>query len=71
MREIARHTAGRVFLAVLLLSVVGMLYVPKFFGELHLYFGWMTLPFLSGLVFLAVWLVAYLIYFFGFWPFRR
>ena len=70
MREMIQHTPGRVFLGVLALSVLGMLYVPAYFVEPRLYFGWMTLPFLAGLVFLAVWLVAYLIYFFGYWPFR-
>jgi hypothetical protein len=64
------HAPGKVFLAVLLVTVVGMLYVPTFFFEPRLFFGWMTTPFVVGLVFLAVWLVAYLIYFFRYWPFR-
>ncbi len=48
-----------------------MFIVPRYFTEVRLFFGWMTLPFLSGVVFLLVWLVAYLIYFFAYWPFRR
>ena len=70
MREIMRHTPGKIFLSVLLLSVIVMLYIPKFFFQERLFFGWMTLPFLSGVLFLLVWLVAYLIYFFIYWPYR-
>lgn len=71
MREIFRHTAGRVFLTILLLSIIAMLYIPKFFFQERIYFGFMTLPFLSGILFLLVWLIAYLIYFFFFWPYRK
>jgi hypothetical protein len=71
MREIAGHTAGRIFLAVLFLSIIVMLYIPKFFFQERIYFGFMTLPFLSGILFLLLWLVAYLIYFFFFWPYRN
>lgn len=71
MREIFSHGTGRIFLLVLLVSTIAMLYVPKFFGRQHLFFGWMTLPFLSGVIFMLVWLVAYLVYFFLFWPYRR
>ena len=70
MREIMRHTPGKIFLSVLLLSVIIMLYIPKYFFQERLFFGWMTLPFLSGVLFLLVWLVAYLIYFFFYWPYR-
>jgi hypothetical protein len=71
MREIARHGIGRVFLAVLALSVIAMLAAPALFGQPRLYCGWMPLPFAIGVVFLLVWLVAYLVYFFGYWPFRK
>ncbi len=71
MREIIRHTPGKIFLSVLLLSVIVMLYIPKFFFQERLFFGWMTLPFLSGVLLLLVWLVAYLIYFFNYWPYRK
>jgi hypothetical protein len=71
MREIAGHTAGRVFLAILLLSIIGMLYIPKYFFEERIFFGFVTLPFLSGIIFLLIWLVAYLVYFFFFWPYRK
>ncbi len=56
---------------MLLLTVVGMLVVPRFLAGPVLLFGWMTPHFAVGLVFLAIWLVAYLVYFFGFWPFRE
>jgi len=71
MREMVRHTAGRIFLCILLLSTLGMLYVPKYFFQERIFFGCMTLPFLSGILFLLVWLVAYLVYFFFFWPYRH
>lgn len=71
MREIFRHSAGKVFLTILLLSIIAILYIPKFFFQERIFFGFMTLPFLSGILFLLVWLVAYLIYFFLFWPYRK
>ncbi len=71
MREIVGHTAGRIFLAVLFLTIIAMLYIPKYFFEERIFFGFVTLPFLSGLIFLLIWLVAYLIYFFLFWPYRK
>jgi len=71
MREIARHGAGRVFLGVLLATILIMLYLPVYFDEPILLFGWMTVPFVVGIAFIGVWLIAYLVYFFGFWPFRR
>jgi hypothetical protein len=70
MREIFRHNPGRIFLIVLLLSVIGILWVPKYFFKPHIFFGWLPLPFLAGIIFVLVWLVAYLIYFFKYWPFR-
>lgn len=70
MREIFRHNPGRVFLIVLLLSVIAMLWVPRYFFKLHILFGWMTPPFLAGIVFILIWLIVYLIYFFRFWPYR-
>ncbi|MBD3391845.1 MAG: hypothetical protein GF418_07295 [Chitinivibrionales bacterium] len=71
MREIVGHTAGKIFLLVLLVSVVAMFLVPQYFYEPRLVFGWVPLPFAAGIAFLCVWLVAYLIYFFFYWPFRR
>ena len=71
MREMFKHRPGKVFLLFLLLSVIALLYVPKFFFEQHLFFGFMTAPFLAGTIFLLLWLIAYLIYFFFFWPYRH
>ena len=70
MREILKHTPGRIFLSILFLSIVGMLFIPRYFSSKILVFGWMTLPLVAGLVFMFVWLVAYLIYFFKYWPYR-
>ncbi len=72
MREIAGHWPGRIFLLVLLLSVVVMaVLVAQGITETDvLLFGWMTMPLVLGIGFILVWLVAYLIYFFHFWPYR-
>lgn len=70
MREMMEHTPGRIFLAVLVLSIVAMLWVPRYFFKCHLFFGWMTPPFFAGILFLLLWLIAYLIYFFRFWRYR-
>ena len=72
MREIAGHWPGRIFLLVLLLSVVVMaVLVAQGITETEvLLFGWMTMPLVLGVGFILVWLVAYLIYFFHFWPYR-
>lgn len=70
MREIAQHKPGKWFLIVLLLSIIGMLYVVKYFDRGIVLFGWVTLPFFAGIIFVLVWLIAYLIYFFKFWPYR-
>ena len=77
MREMIRHTAGRIYLIALLLSVVG--FIAFLFmggteaastGEPIVLFGWMTMPLVIGVVFVLFWLTAYLIYFFAFWPYR-
>jgi hypothetical protein len=70
MREIIKHTTGKIFLGVLFISVVGMLFVTRYFTNKILVFGWMTLPLFAGFVFVIVWLIAYLIYFFKFWPYK-
>jgi hypothetical protein len=70
MREIAKHKPGRIFLIILLLSIIGMLWVPRYFFEPRICFGWMTPPFLAGFIFCLIWLVAYLVYFFRYWPYR-
>jgi sterol desaturase/sphingolipid hydroxylase (fatty acid hydroxylase superfamily) len=70
MREIFSHRAGRIFLLVLSLAVVGLLAATSFFSFPMTIFGWMSLPFVSGIVFIVIWLVAYSIYFFKYWPFR-
>ena len=77
MKEITRHAAGRIFLIALLLSVVGFIVflvmggteAPES-GEPVIIFGWMTVPLFAGMLFVVFWLIAYLIYFFFFWPYR-
>ena len=77
MLEMTGHTPGKIFLAVLALSVVlmmvfvGMGYMEADPGEDPvLLFGWMTMPLVAGVVFVLIWLAAYLVYFFKFWPYR-
>lgn len=77
MREIMGHTAGKIYLFVLLASIVAMA-VAIFAGALEapdggvpfLLFGWMTPPLVMGFAFVLVWLFAYIVYFLFFWPFR-
>lgn len=72
MREIWQHTPGRIYLLVLLASIIGVLVVIAL-GLLEikiLLFGFVTMPLLVGALFVIVWLVAYLIYFFRYWPYR-
>lgn len=77
MVEMTRHTAGRVYLIALLLSVVGFIALmavgvtttPAGAGPI-LVLGWMTMPLVVGIGFVLYWLVAYVIYFFFFWPYR-
>jgi len=69
--------AGRIYLGSLLLSVIGFIAFLALGGttvaagaQPVLLFGWMTMPLIIGMVFLSFWLIAYLIYFFFFWPYR-
>lgn len=71
MREIIKHRGGRIFLFILALTLVFILCVPNFFTSDVLLWGFITLPFFSGTVLLLIWLVAYLVYFFFFWPYRH
>jgi hypothetical protein len=70
MREILKHTPGKIFIGVLFVSIAGMLFVARYFTSKILVLGWMTLPLFVGFVFVVVWLIAYLIYFFKFWPYK-
>ena len=70
MREILRHTPGRIFIGILFVSIVGMMFVTRYFNSSILVFGWITLPLAAGIVFVIVWLAAYLVYFFKYWPYR-
>ena len=70
MREILGHWPGRFFLLVLVLAVVGLFAVTPLFSRPTIIAGWITLPFAAGIIFLLVRLLAYLVYFFKYWPFR-
>ena len=77
MKEIARHTAGRIYLLLLVVSVIGFIAflavggtdAPEE-GTPVVLFGWMTMPLVIGVVFVLFWLITYLVYFFFFWPYR-
>jgi hypothetical protein len=77
MKEMTRHAAGRIYLIALLLSVVvfiavlfmGITDAPES-GQPVVLFGWMTMPLVIGVLFVIFWLVAYILYFFFFWPYR-
>jgi len=76
MREMARHWPGRIYLSLLLLSIVGFIAflvvggtdAPG--GEPILLFGWVTMPLAAGAALVLFWLVSYIVYFFAFWPYR-
>ena len=77
MKEMMRHAPGRIYLIALLLSVV--VFIAVLFmgvtqvgadGNPIVLFGWMTMPLAIGVAFVIFWLIAYLIYFFFFWPYR-
>lgn len=70
LREVFAHRAGRIFLLVLFLSVVGLFAITPLFSRPEIIMGWISLPFATGIIFLLIWLCAYLIYFFKYWPFR-
>lgn len=72
MREVASHWPGRIFLLVLALSTIAVIYLVAsgFLEQQVVVAGWITLPLLVGAVYVVVWLLAYLVYFFGFWPYR-
>lgn len=77
MREMMRHRPGRIYLLLLLLSVIGYIVFIAMGGmevgadgEPFIAFGWMTMTLFSGVVFTIFWLVAYIVYFFFFWPYR-
>ena len=77
MNEMTRHAAGRIYLIALLLSIVGFIVFLVLggtdaaeTGEPVVVFGWMTMHLFAGVLFVVFWLVAYIIYFFFFWPYR-
>jgi hypothetical protein len=70
MREILSHRPGRIFVLVLLLTILGLFAVTPLFSKPVMIMGWIGLPFAAGIVFVLIWLCAYLIYFFRYWPFR-
>lgn len=70
MREILSHRPGRIFVLILALTVLGLFAITPLFSRPLMIMGWMSLPFAAGIVFVLIWLCAYLIYFFRYWPFR-
>lgn len=77
MKEMMRHNPGRIYLVLLLLSVVVFIAILVMGvtdvneqGDPVVLFGWMTMPLFVGVLFVGFWLVTYLIYFFVFWPYR-
>lgn len=77
MKEMTRHAAGRVYLLALVLGTIGFIVLlavgitdaPEE-GEPIVLLGWMTMPLVIGVFFVLFWLIAYMIYFFFFWPYR-
>jgi hypothetical protein len=77
MKEIMNHTAGKIYLLLLVLSIVAFIAFLAVGGTDAgadgvpiVLFGWMTMPLVSGVVFILFWLVTYLVYFNFYWPYR-
>jgi len=70
MREIFSHGPGRIFLLILALTVLGLFAITPLFSRPIIIMGWMSLPFAAGIGFVLIWLCAYFVYFFKYWPFR-
>jgi len=70
MREIIKHKPGRAYLVVLFVTIIGMLYIIRYFDRKILVFGILPLPFFAGICFLIIWAVAHTIYSFKYWPYR-
>lgn len=70
MREIIRHKPGKAYLVVLLLGIIGMLYMIRYFDRKILVFGILPLPFFAGICLLTILAVAHLIYAFKYWPYK-
>jgi hypothetical protein len=72
MREIARHTPGKIFIAVLLLDTLGyVFFLPLFLqGRTYLVFGWMPLAVFCYGVHTVIWTVSFWIYTSRYWAFR-
>ncbi len=71
MREMIKHTPGKLFLAILALSVlVIVLVLPFVVGGTTVFFGWMSFPLFSGILLMLIWIVAFVVYLGKFWPYR-
>ena len=77
MKAMTRHAAGTVYLLALVLGTIGFIVLLAFGitdapeeGEPIVLLGWMTMPLAIGVFFVLFWLIAYMIYFFFFWPYR-
>lgn len=70
MREVTRHGPGRIFLAVLLASLLFLVFVAPFLYTDKLFLGWMSGPFLFGAIVVIIWGIALAIYTFRYWPYR-
>ena len=71
MREIWSHRPGQIFLAVVLGSwLLAHTAVQYLFESDTMLFGWMTSPIIVGVALMLLWLVAFWIYVFKYWPYR-
>ncbi len=71
MREVWSHWPGRIFLIVIFGSWILAHTVAQFLFESDtVLFGWMPSPIAVGIAIFIVWLVAFGIYLFKYWPYR-
>jgi len=71
MREILSHRPGKIFLVIVLGSwLLAHTAVQYLFEPDTMLFGWMTSPIIVGVALMIIWLVAFWIYIFKYWPYR-
>jgi len=70
MRECLSHRSGRIFLAIVGVTLAGVMAAPLIFRDAGPLFGVVPVPFAAGFAVVIVLLPAYLVYFKRYWPFR-
>lgn len=71
MREMTKHAPGRIFIAVLAITLLFILFVLPFIASSkYLFFGWIPTVWFACIMVLVVWAVACGIYLYRYWPYK-